>query len=1187
MQVRKYHGKLDCESVPSFRVLRIWDTPAIVRLGPIMIWVVFLLPWLSPQGAIAQTVKRRTRNPHGNLSMACENCHTAINWSPIRPHPDFNHNETRSPLRGMHEGVSCRLCHANLVFADVGMQCADCHADIHRRQFGGECEKCHTVRGWDITLQSIKGHQNRFPLMGAHAGVDCQSCHKAGAVGQFTGLSTACISCHVQDYYRAKIPNHVDSGFPATCDTCHGFDSWLTTKFDHSTTRFLLTGAHQSLQCEQCHKNGQIAGGLTTTCASCHLVDFINTKDPNHQTTGFPQDCSVCHTTADWQGATFNHNTATKFPLTGAHINVAPCAQCHKNNLFAGLPTACASCHLTNFNGATNPNHVAAGFAQDCRLCHTTAGWQGVTFNHNNTPFPLTGAHINVASCTQCHKNNLFAGLPTACVSCHLTNFSGTTNPNHVTAGFPQDCGRCHSTMDWLNTTPLNHNNTPFPLTGAHVNVACAQCHKNNVFAGLPTACVSCHLTNFNGTTNPNHVAAGFSQNCGACHASSTWQGATFSHNNTPFPLTGAHINVAPCAQCHKNNLFAGLPTACISCHLTDFNGTINPNHVSAGFPQECSLCHSTTNWQGAAFNHNITPFPLTGAHINVAPCTQCHKNNVFAGLPTACVSCHLTNFNGTTNPNHVSAGFPQDCNLCHSTTNWQGATFTHNNTPFPLTGAHINVSPCAQCHKNNVFAGLPTACISCHLTDFNGTANPNHVAAGFPQDCRTCHSTIGWTGATFNHNTATKFPLAGAHINASCAQCHKNNVFAGLSTACISCHLTDFNGTTNPSHTAAGFSQDCSLCHSTTNWQGATFNHNNTPFPLTGAHINVSPCAQCHKNNVFAGLSTACISCHLTDFNGTTNPSHPAAGFPQDCSPCHSTTKWQGATFNHNNTPFPLTGAHINVSPCAQCHKNNVFAGLSTACISCHLTDFNGTTNPSHPAAGFPQDCSLCHSTTNWQGATFNHNNTPFPLTGAHIKVASCAQCHKNNVFAGLSTACISCHLTDFNGTANPNHAAAGFPQDCRMCHATTGWAGATFNHNTATKFRLTGAHVSVLCTSCHIGNIFVGTPTDCLSCHAAVYKSTTNPNHVAAGFPTTCQTCHSTTSWSGATFNHTWFPTSHGRAAGVCSTCHTNSSNYSIFVCTSCHTQAQTNPHHSGERGYVYNSANCYQCHPRGNGG
>ena len=108
-------------------------------------------------------------------------------------------------------------------------------------------------------------------------------------------------------------------------------------------------------------------------------------------------------------------------------------------------------------------------------------------------------------------------------------------------------------------------------------------------------------------------------------------------------------------------------------------------------------------------------------------------------------------------------------------------------------------------------------------------------------------------------------------------------------------------------------------------------------------------------KTTCLPGLSTACVSCHLTDFNGTTNPNHPAAGFSQDCSVCHSTTNWQGATFNHNNTPFPLTGAHINVSPCAQCHKNNVFAGLSTACVSCHLTDFNGTTNPESPSRRIP----------------------------------------------------------------------------------------------------------------------------------------------------------------------------------------------------------------------------------------
>ncbi len=83
---------------------------------------------------------------------------------------------------------------------------------------------------------------------------------------------------------------------------------------------------------------------------------------------------------------------------------------------------------------------------------------------------------------------------------------------------------------------------------------------------------------------------------------------------------------------------------------------------------------------------------------------------------------------------------------------------------------------------------------------------------------------------------------------------------------------------------------------------------------------------------------------------------------------------------------------------------------------------------------------------------------------------------------------------------------------------------------------------------------------------------------------FPTTCQTCHTTTSWLNATFNHkqyTQFPINHGNANGVCSTCHTNSNDYSVFQCTNCHLKNQTDGNHQGIRNYVYNSINCYQCH------
>ena len=146
-----------------------------------------------------------------------------------------------------------------------------------------------------------------------------------------------------------------------------------------------------------------------------------------------------------------------------------------------------------------------------------------------------------------------------------------------------------------------------------------------------------------------------------------------------------------------------------------------------------------------------------------------------------------------------------------------------------------------------------------------------------------------------------------------------------------------------------------------------------------------------------------------------------------------------------------------------------------------------SGTTNPNHASAGFPTDCSVCHNTTSWAGATFNHSNTPFPLTGAHTSVA-CASCHVNDKFAGTPTDCYSCHQAVYNSTTNPNHASAGFPHTCDTCHTTTSWSGATFNH---TFFRL--PHRNAACATCHTNSanfaVFV-----CTNCHT---KAQTDPKH------------------------------------------------------------------------------------------
>ncbi len=72
---------------------------------------------------------------------------------------------------------------------------------------------------------------------------------------------------------------------------------------------------------------------------------------------------------------------------------------------YAGTPTNCDACHLTDFNSTTDPNHTSAGFSTDCATCHNESAWQPSSF-HNSTGFPLTGSHTNVA-CLQCHSQRL------------------------------------------------------------------------------------------------------------------------------------------------------------------------------------------------------------------------------------------------------------------------------------------------------------------------------------------------------------------------------------------------------------------------------------------------------------------------------------------------------------------------------------------------------------------------------------------------------------------------------------------------------------------------------------------------------------------------------------------------------------------------------------------------------------
>ncbi len=600
------------------------------------------------------------KSPHGDLAIACTQCHTSNDWSVARKIP-FDHRTTGFPLAGRHAVAACRECHQDMVFSRVATACQDCHRDAHLGELGLACATCHDTRRWDVRADYYHEHSKTlFPLLGAHARVDCEACHGGQAPNQFRLTPTDCVVCHRQDFLAAKTPAHPAQ--PTDCRQCHGAfpATWRTASFHHPD-RFPLTGAHAALACEECHRGP--AGTTSPECLACHQADYNGTRDPNHRQAGLPTACANCHTTASWTTDVFDHAT-TGFPLDGAHRTVS-CGECHKNG-YAGTARDCYSCHQADYNATTDPNHRSAGLPTACQQCHTTASWGSGNFDHASTGFPLTGAHAS-AACASCHQSG-YAGTPTECVACHRSDYDKTTDPNHASAGFPTTCQTCHSTASWGSAT-FNHSNTGFPLTGAHASAACASCHQSG-YAGTPTECVACHRSDYDKTTDPNHASAGFPTTCQTCHSTATWGSANFNHSNTGFPLIGAHVNVA-CTTCHKNG-YAGTPSDCYSCHSDKYNQTTDPNHASAGFPKTCQTCHSQSSWSGATFNHSMTGFPLVGAHTRVA-CSSCHQNG-YAGTPTDCYSCHRSNYESTRDPNHVANNYSHNCLNCHNQNSWGDA---------------------------------------------------------------------------------------------------------------------------------------------------------------------------------------------------------------------------------------------------------------------------------------------------------------------------------------------------------------------------------------------------------------------------------------------------------------------------------------------------------------------------------
>jgi hypothetical protein len=307
----------------------------------------------------------------------CAACHKVEGFKPST-FGVAEHVATTYPLEGKHSAVVCAKCHIpkglDTLYKIKLTQCGDCHSDIHKGQFSNapwnnRCESCHTVNTFKPSTYPLARHNTtKFPLTGGHLAVPCLECHKADvasanpstALYRFRDLS--CTTCHVdlhQGEFAERMKVRRADGTPSGCEACHSTDSWTKKlRFDHSSTSFVLTGAHRAVPCMNCHKPPNLEVTMKNVaynsapkqCGGCHEDIHAQQFARNGANPG----CDSCHNTARWKPSLFDHETRTDFSLKGGHMEV-PCRDCHK--LFRDVkntpvlyykptPRECAACHV-------------------------------------------------------------------------------------------------------------------------------------------------------------------------------------------------------------------------------------------------------------------------------------------------------------------------------------------------------------------------------------------------------------------------------------------------------------------------------------------------------------------------------------------------------------------------------------------------------------------------------------------------------------------------------------------------------------------------------------------------------------------------------------------------------------------------------------------------------------------------
>jgi len=1134
--------------------------------------------------------------------------------------------------------TACDTCHeAGLTFymgassPPLQGRPADHLSSGDAQQATGDCSACHTTTDWTSTVMPA-GH---MPNPGNRA---CATCHTA-APANYATLATIAV---------------LHTGITNGCGQCHGAFTQLTFYNNNDNPKDnVLTPAHipyiSGSDCGSCHAQNYVAGGfgpmnmtqathtfVPTACVTCHeagLSFYMGAASPALQgrpadhTQGqqvAPNDCSLCHTTANWISTVL---PAGHMPNPGNQ----GCAVCH-----TAAPT--------NYATLASVAVLHTGIAGNCGQCHG-AFTQLTFYNNNDNPKDnvLTPAHIPYlagSDCSNCHAANYAVGgfgptnmsaakhafVPTTCDTCHeagLSFYMGASTPalqgrpaDHMPPnGTPQmqtgDCSGCHETTDWTSTAlPAGH----MPNPGGQQCTVCHTSAPSNyavlasnaiLHTGITTGCAQCHggttaLTFYNNNDNPKaavltppHIPAFTGTDCSNCHTTTTYAAGSFGPMNMT-QATHAALGSTACVSCHEAGLsfYMGAASPGLQGRPTDHT---QGQQVA---PNDCSLCHTTANWSTTVLPTGHMPNPANQA------CNTCHTAAPanYATLASVAV---------------LHTGITNQCGQCHG--NGSQLTF-YNNNDNPkdnvLTPAHIpylSGTDCASCHAQNYVAGgfgpmnmtqathafVVTTCVTCHeagLSFYLGAANPalqgrpaDHTQGQqvAPNDCSLCHTTANWNSTTM---PAGHMPNPA---NEACSVCH---TAAPTNYTTLAANAVLHTGIT---------SSECAQCHGGTT--ALTWYNNFTPKDavLTPSHIpflSGASCGSCHTTTTYAVgsfgpmnmtqathsfVATTCITCHeagLSFYMGAASPAlqgrpadHTSGQMvaPNDCSICHTTANWNSTVMPAGHMPNPANQA------CTVCHTA---APSNYATLAANAVLHTGITT----------GCITCHGAPNATPPVFYLNYTPKDavLSPVHIPTSTtpCEDCHAisftafsgttmssakhTSMFTVIGNNCLSCHeLTSpklsFYGVTNltvrpsASHHAG---QNCGSggCHNTNNWDGGAQAKKAATKSTVTSV---VTPAQMRAGSAATATVAGAANGASAAVAARTGPG-LASTTPLTVGTL------------------SHAGIAGNCASCHNGmlaAGKGSGHVatnntCENCHTTLAWLPARVDHQGIT---ASCASCH------